>query len=229
MLRAATAVANDGILVPPRIVSRIVSADGKKLSNYESGQPRRILSAETASAMRDYMSDVTSDIGTGWRANVQDLSLAVKTGTAQIIDPKTGTYSDTDFIASCIALLPAEAPSLVLYLAIFKPQGASYLGGRIAAPPIREATEALINYLGIPRGRNPQVTHPGAISIPALPYPAVNETVPDFTGAAKRLLLPLLLRDDLNIRIHGDGWVVRQRPAPGTPLTRNTVIELELE
>ena len=229
MLQAASAIANDGVLVPPRIVSRIVSADGKTTSNYEAGQPRRVLQAETARAMRSYMKDVTSSIGTGWRANVEDLSLAVKTGTAQIIDPKTGSYSSTDFIASCMAMLPAESPSLVLYLVIVKPQGISYLGGRIAAPPIREAAEALINYLGIPRGRNPQISHPGAISIPAIPYPAVNETVPDFTGVAKKLLLPLLLRDDLHIQIYGDGWVVRQSPAPGTPITDDTVIELELE
>ena len=229
MLQAASAVANDGILVPPRIVSRIVSADGTNSSSFETAPPRRVLKAETARAMRDYMMDVTSNIGTGWRANVEDLSLAVKTGTAQIIDPRTRSYSSTDFIASCIALLPAESPSLVLYLVIVKPQGGSYLGGRIAAPPIREAAEALINYLGIPRGRNPQISHSGELVIPALPYPALNETVPDFTGAAKRLLLPLLLRDDLRINIYGDGWVVRQSPPAGTPLTRDTVIVLELE
>ena len=229
MLQAATAIANDGVLVPPKIISRIVSADGKAIKANEAGQPRRVLSPDTARTMRSYMKDVTSNIGTGWRANVEDLSLAVKTGTAQIIDPKTGSYSSTDFIASCIALLPAESPSLVLYLVIIKPQGGSYLGGRIAAPPIREAAEALINYLGIPRGRNPLITHPGAISIPALPYPAVSESVPDFSGVAKRQLIPLLLRDDLHIQIHGDGWVVRQIPAPGTPITRDTVIVLELE
>jgi len=229
MLKAASAIANDGVMVPPRIISRIVSADGKTTKNFETEKPRRILKAETAQAMRGYMKDVTSNIGTGWRANVEDLSLAVKTGTAQIIDPRTGAYSSTDFIASCMAVLPAESPSLVLYLVIIKPQGGSYLGGRIAAPPIREAAEALINYLGIPRGRNPQINHSGTVSIPAIPYPAVDETVPDFSGVAKRLLLPLLLRDDLHIEIFGDGWVVRQSPAPGTPLTGDTVIVLELE
>jgi cell division protein FtsI (penicillin-binding protein 3) len=229
MLQAASAIANDGKLVPPKIISRIVSADGKTASNYEAGQPRQVFTAETARAMREYMMDVTSNIGTGWRADVADLSLAVKTGTAQLIDPATNAYSQTDFIASCIALLPAESPSLVLYLAIVKPQGASYLGGRIAAPPIREAAEALINYLGIPRGRNPQGSHSGTFSIHTPPYPAVNETVPDFTGVAKRLLLPLLLRDDLRLQILGDGWVVRQSPEAGTPITEETVIVLELE
>jgi cell division protein FtsI (penicillin-binding protein 3) len=228
MIQAAGAVANDGVLVPPKIVSRIISADGKTVKTPEPIPGRRILKPETARAMRSYMVDVTSSIGTGWRANVEDLSLAVKTGTAQIIDPVTRAYSDTDFIASCIALLPAESPSLILYLVIIKPRG-EYFGGRIAAPPIREAAEALVDYLGIPRGRNPQVNHPATITLPADQAPKIGSHVPNFSGLAKRSILPLLLRDDLRIEIHGEGWVRRQSPPPGTPLTPETVIVLELE
>jgi cell division protein FtsI (penicillin-binding protein 3) len=228
MIQAVSAVANDGVLVPPRIVSRIVGPDGSTIRTFESGPPRRILKAETARAMRSYMVDVTSNIGTGWRANVEDLSLAVKTGTAELIDPSTGAYSSSEFIASCIALLPAEAPSLVLYLVIVKPQG-DFLGGRIAAPPIREAAEALVNYLGIPRGRNPQISHPGSVSLPGDDIPLVGDTVPDFSGYSKRQILPLLLRDDLHIDMTGDGWVKRQSPPPGTPLEGDTVIILEFE
>ena len=228
MIQAATAIANDGILVPPRIISRIVSPDGKTIENYASGKPRQVFKPETAREMRSYMVDVTSSIGTAWRAYVDDMSMAVKTGTAQIYDQRISDYSSTDFIASCIAFLPAESPSLILYLAIIKPQG-DYLGGRIAAPPIREAAEALVNYLGIPRGRNPQISHSGAITIPPITYPEVNDVVPDFTGISKRQLLPLMLRDDLQFLVSGDGWVVRQSPPPDTPIGPGTIIILELE
>ncbi|MDR2476929.1 MAG: transpeptidase family protein [Treponema sp.] len=228
MIQAASVIANDGILVPPKIVSRIISADGKIVIPWENSPNRRVLKPETARAMRSYMVDVTSDIGTGWRANVEDLSLAVKTGTAQIIDPVTRSYSNTDFIASCIALLPAESPSLILYMAIIKPRG-EILGGRIAAPAIREAAESLINYLGIPRGRNPQVNHSASIALPADTTPRIGDRVPSFYGLAKRTILPLLLRDDIRIEIRGEGWVQRQSPPPGTPVTGETVIVLELE
>ncbi|MDR2966111.1 MAG: transpeptidase family protein [Treponema sp.] len=228
MLQAASAIANDGVLVPPRIVSKIVSADGRTTTEWENGENRRILKAETARAMRFYMVDTASRIGTAWRAAVEDMSLAVKTGTAQIIDPDTKRYSQTDFIASCIALLPAESPSLILYIAIIKPQG-EILGGRIAAPAIREAAESLIDYLGIPRGRNPQMTHPPAVNIPAGRLPAASGQVPDYTGLAKRVILPLLLRDDINVEIRGDGWVRRQSPPAGTPLEAGMTIILELE
>jgi cell division protein FtsI (penicillin-binding protein 3) len=228
MLQAATAIANDGILVPPKVVSRIASWNGKTVRNYEPGPPRRVLLAATAQAMRSYMVGVTSEEGTGWRANVGDIPIAVKTGTAQIADPRTGRYSETDYIASCIALLPAESPSLVLYLVIVRPKG-EYLGGRIAAPPVREAAEALVDYLGIPRGRNPQVNHSGNIVLPPIEIPRVDTHVPDFTGYSKRQILPLLLRDDLAIEMEGSGWVKRQYPPPGTPLEKGMVIRLELE
>jgi cell division protein FtsI (penicillin-binding protein 3) len=229
MLQAATAVANDGILVPPRIVSRILSGDGSESAAYEGSGSRRVLRSETARTMRRYMTDVTSNIGTGWRANIEDLSLAVKTGTAQIIDPETGAYSERDFIASCIALVPAESPALILYLAIIKPQGASYLGGRIAAPAIREAVESLVDYLGIPRGKNPQVIHPGLVKIPQEEGLSLSGQVPDFSGYSKRSLLPLLLQDEVHIEITGDGWVRWQNPPPGSPLSPGDTIFLELE
>ncbi|MDR0503726.1 MAG: penicillin-binding protein [Treponema sp.] len=228
MMQAATAIANDGILVPPRIVLKTVSADGKTVTDWHAGESRRILKAETARAMRSYMVDTATGYGMGWRAAVQDMSLAVKTGTAQTIDPVTRRYSETDFIASCIALLPAESPSLILYLAILKPKGIIF-GARIAAPAIREAAESLIDYLGIPRGRNEYVNHPPSVNIPAGRLPEIDTVVPDYTGIAKRVLLPLLLRDDLDAEIRGDGWVRSQDPPAGTPFTKGMTIVFDLE
>jgi cell division protein FtsI (penicillin-binding protein 3) len=228
IMQASTVIANDGILVPPRLVSKIVSADGRTVTEWKSGEKRRVISAETARAMRSYMVDTASSTGTGWRAGVQDISLGVKTGTAQIIDPATRKYSETDFIASCLALLPAENPTLILYLAVIKPQGVIF-GSRIAAPAIREAAESIVDYLGIPRGRNSQIDHPPSVSIPTGRLPAVETRVPDFSGLAKRVLLPLMLRDDINVEIYGDGWVRRQSPPVGTPVTPGMKIILELE
>jgi cell division protein FtsI (penicillin-binding protein 3) len=147
MIQAASAIANDGVLISPRIVSHIISPDGN-VTEWKNAERRHVLKAETARAMRSYMTDAASGI------------LAIKTGTAQIIDTTAGIYSDTDFIASCVAILPAESPSLILYLAIIKPKG-EISGGRIAAPAIRETAEALIDYLGIPRRRDPQVSQIG--------------------------------------------------------------------
>jgi len=53
--------------------------------------------------------------------------------------------------------------------------------------------------------------------------------VPDFTGISKRVLLPLLLRDDIHVEIRGEGWVQRQSPPAGTPFTDGMNLILELE
>jgi len=226
VLQAASAIANDGVLIPPRVVSKIISADGRTITEYESGENRSILSAETSRAMRSYMVD--TGFGIDWRAGIQDISLGVKTGTAQIINSETRRYSETDYIASCLALLPAENPSLVLYFAAIKPKGTIW-GSVIAAPAVREAAESLIDYIGIPRGRNLMIDHPSSVTIPAGLLPELNDTVPDYTGLAKRVILPLLLRDDITAEINGDGWVRAQSPLPGTPFTGGMTIVLDLE
>ncbi|MDR2537309.1 MAG: transpeptidase family protein [Treponema sp.] len=230
ILQAATAVANDGLLVQPRVVSMIRSEDGQTERVFETSAPRKVLKPETARAIRSYMADVTSaESGIAWRATMADLSMSVKTGTAQMIDPLTNTYSETDYIASCIAMLPADSPSLILYMVIVKPQSGSYYGSRIAAPRIREAAEALVDYLGIPRGKNQQIDHSGTILLENTATPVIDGVVPDFTGYSKRDLMLLLLRDDLHIELKGDGWVRYQNPPAGTPITSDTIITLELE
>jgi len=230
VMQGATIIANNGMLVPPRLISKITSADGKTSTVWdnEGNVKRQVIRPEITRKMLSYMADTATDIGTGWRASIEDLHLAVKTGTSQYRDPLGGGYSKTDFIASCIALLPAESPSLILYVVIIKPRGETY-GGRIAAPAIREGAEQLINYLGIPRGRNPIVEHPGSINLTEELLPSIDTHVPNFYGLSKKTLLPLLLRDDIRVEISGEGWVRRQSPPPGTPIAPGTIIELELE
>ncbi|MCL2269997.1 MAG: penicillin-binding transpeptidase domain-containing protein, partial [Treponema sp.] len=214
VLQAATVITNNGVMVPPKVVSEIVSADGRTTHCENGGNTgRQVIRQETAHKMLSFMEDAATAIGTGWRASVEDLDMAVKTGTSQYRDPVAGGYSKTDFVASCIAILPAESPSLILYVIITKPRGETY-GGRIAAPAIREASELLIDYLGIPIGRNPIVEYPNTISFTEEHLPSVSTHVPNFYGLSKKTLLPLLLRNDIRVEISGDGWVRRQYPLP---------------
>jgi cell division protein FtsI (penicillin-binding protein 3) len=229
-MQGAGIIANNGMLIPPKMISKIISADGKTVTTWDNGDNtrRQVVRPEITRKMLSYMANTATEIGTGWRASIEDLHLAVKTGTSQYRDPLGGGYSKTDFIASCIALLPVESPSLILYVVIIKPRGETY-GGRIAAPAIREAAEQLIDYLGIPRGRNPIVEHPGSINFTEAALPPVDTVVPRFYGLSKKALLPLLLRDDIRVEISGEGWVRRQFPPPGTPIAPGMIIELELE
>jgi cell division protein FtsI (penicillin-binding protein 3) len=231
VMQAASIIANSGRLVPLKIISQITPADGKAVTVWEnsSAANQQVIRPEAARKMLSYMADTATEIGTGWRANIEDLGLAVKTGTAQYRDPVVGGYSRTDFIASCIALLPAESPSLGLYVVIIKPRRGETYGGRIAAPAIRETAEQLIDYLGIPRGSNAIVEHPHVIGFAEKQLPPVTSKVPNFYGLSKKTLLPLTLRNDIHVEIFGDGGVRRQSPPPGTAIAPDTVIELILE
>jgi cell division protein FtsI (penicillin-binding protein 3) len=228
MAAAATALANGGVLMKPQVVKRVLEADGSLAYENEAQPVGRVVSSETAHTILSAMETVSSAAGTGWRAKVSDIRMAVKTGTAQMIDPATQRYSEKDYIASTLAIFPADDPRAIVYLAIVKPTiGPSYYGGRIAAPLVKEAAEAVLNATGIPRGANPTVVHPGTVTIPAIKSVAIGDTMPDLSGVPKRLLMPLLSRKDISVTMSGEGYVVSQSPAPGSPVPQGTRIVLE--
>jgi len=229
MVTAASAIANGGILLKPDTVMHIEDAEGKTLYSHETDAIRRVISPETSRAIITAMESAASLEGTGWRAKVSDVRMAVKTGTAQMIDSKTKAYSDTDYIASTLGVLPADNPKVAIYVAIVKPKGESYLGGQIAAPVLRDAAESTIDILGLPRGKSQNTTHGGLVTIQE-PAPAmIGTTMPDLTGFSKRQLLPLLLRGDLEVQLDGDGYVVAQSPPAGSSVEAGTRIELRLQ
>ena len=229
MFQAATAIANNGVLLKPILVRKVLSAKDELVYENAPQAIRRVLSPESAHTILSAMETVASKTGTGWRAKVKDIRMAVKTGTAQMIDKDTRRYSETDYIASTIAIFPADEPRLILYLAIVKPKGLSYYGGQIAAPVIRDATEALLAITDLPRADSPSIEHSGTVSLDSISPVGIGKVMPDLRGVPKRLLLPLLERSDITVRIKGDGYVAGQSPAPGSAVSAGSVIELELK
>jgi len=229
MITAAASIANGGLLVKPTTVLRIETADGGQVFAHEPQVVRRVVSKGTSRAILDAMEVTASMEGTGWRAKVSDIRMAVKTGTAQMIDPKTRAYSDKDYIASTLGIFPADKPRVALYIAIIKPRGASYLGGQIAAPVLRDAAEAVLSCIDIERGKSPTVTHEGSVVLPIETPAIVDTTMPDLTGFSKRSLVPLLERKDLSVVIDGDGYVVSQQPPPGTAIGKGSKLIFNLK
>jgi cell division protein FtsI (penicillin-binding protein 3) len=229
MIQAASVLAHRGVLMKPRLVSSVVSPDGKTLWDNPSVPVRQVLDESAARKVLGFMETAVAEGGTATRARVGGVRMAVKTGTAQMVEKGEREYSKTAFIASCLAILPADEPELVLYIAIIKPKGDSYLGGRIAAPPVAKAADELVNLLGIGREGIESIGHSGAVSIQGAKKAEIGPTMPDLTGLPKRLLLPLLSREDISVTIRGDGYVVRQSPAPGTRIETGASIRLELE
>lgn len=227
MVQAATSIANGGVPVNLSVISKITNKDGSIYYEHKPEYKERMFKKSTADYVLSCM-ETTSLRGNGTRANISDISIGTKTGTAQMADKVNGGYSDEDYLSSCIGIFPTDDPEIILYVVIEKAKGEVY-GGRIAAPVIQKAANEIIDHLGMSRGKAASVEHDGTVFIPYASRAMVDKVVPDFTGLNKKELTPLLERKDINIKVNGSGWVVSQDPEPGTPVTENMTIELNLE
>lgn len=227
MLEAATALTNKGEKIDITLLSKIYTKEGELIYKHERKPGVQVISPENAALMLKYMEE-TSETGTGFRAAVGDVPMSVKTGTAQMKSSTGAGYSSEDFISSCIGIFPSDDPNIIIYLVIVKPVGETY-GGRIAAPVISQASNVIIDYLGLGRGRATSVTHTGLIQIKKNQPVILSTYMPDLLGVSKKMLANLLERTDLIIRISGDGYVVKQSPEPGSIIEKGMIIELILE
>lgn len=133
MLRAFTAISNDGVMLEPQFVSRIYdpNTDTYRVSNKEIvGKP---VSQKAASETRKYMINVGTDpqFGTlhlkssGPVVKVGQLPVAVKSGTAQIATKDGTGYLDgglTNYIYSVVAMVPADEPDFLMYVTLKHPE-----------------------------------------------------------------------------------------------------------
>ena len=146
MVAAFGALANDGTRVAPHLIREVRNADGSVAYRAQPEQ-RRVISAETAVALRGMLEGVTLS-GTAKKAQLDGYSAAGKTGTAQKIDPKTKTYSATKFVGSFVGFAPVSNPQVVIIVVIDEPAGA-YHGGDVAAPIFREVAEQILPHLNV--------------------------------------------------------------------------------
>ena len=226
MVQAATAIANKGIPLKLTLVKRITNKDGSVFYEHTAVPKERVLKQSRAEYGLSCMG-TTATSGTGSRARLNDISLGVKTGTAQMAS-KSGGYSTTDFLSNCMAIFPVEDPQIILYIVVEKAKGETY-AGRIVAPVIAKAADEIIDYLGMSRGDAASLEHSGKISISAARPIILGKKLPDFTGLSKRDIMNLVNSNGIQVKINGSGWVKSQNPAPGTPVTENMIIELNLE
>jgi cell division protein FtsI/penicillin-binding protein 2 len=140
MATAYSAIANGGILRPAHIVQTI----GGKAQAPPAGH--RIISPTTAAEVRDMLRGVLADGGTASGAGIPGYDLAGKTGTANVV--VNGKYSDSEYVASFIGMVPASAPKLVVAVMVDEPQGSIY-GGSVAAPAFQKIVGWAVPYLGI--------------------------------------------------------------------------------
>ena len=253
MVAAASVIANDGIWVKPSII-RGNHLERREIQPKSEIQPaavfpeiaaregRRVISPQTAARMQRLMEGVV-EVGTGKSAKPKGYTAAGKTGTAQKLDPATGTYSLHDFVASFVGFTPAEAPQLAMIVVLDSPRG-RYHGGEIAAPCFRRIAEQALAYRNVPSSEPPPV------SLAAYKEPPSSESrsrgkansvtqfvqgtpalvVPNFLGQGVRSVTARALDSRLPVEIEGNGIAFEQDPLPGAllPVGETIVIRFRI-
>jgi cell division protein FtsI (penicillin-binding protein 3) len=241
MVAAVGSVANGGIYLEPRVI-RAMYHDGRRYQ-LPPKPLRRTVSAETAATLTTIMEEVVTD-GTAKRAQIAGYTIAGKTGTAQKLI--NGRYSHSDHNASFVGFVPSRAPELAIVVVIDSAKGPNGdHGGTVAAPIFRSIAESALQYLGVPQSVNPappvfaarhDEADPAPVRGDVVSSPVVSlvadgppGTLPDLRGMSARDAVRKLVKLGMTARVSGDGIVVSQEPAPGTPIDAEGVCRLVLQ
>ena len=121
-IKALTSVANDGILLQPYIVDKIVDNDGNVVEQNTRTELGRVASKETTDKIKDLMESVVLE-GTGSVYNMEGYGLIAKTGTAQISSTDGTGYltGESDVIRGFAGMFPKEDPEIIIYATLKRP------------------------------------------------------------------------------------------------------------
>jgi len=226
------AIANDGVLLQPTLVREIRDSDGTVRSRNRPRPVRRVVSAEVARQLRDWLGQAVT-AGTATAGALTQFQVAGKTGTARrVVD---GRYKPGEYTASFVSLFPADEPQLVLVVKLDSPHE-RYLAGLTAAPVTREMLEQALAARQVALDRS-RLAQPGQALPPAPPdaHGALTQVVrwpwspgdsgagdgagasivPRVSGLSLREAALTLHRYGFRVRIEGRGIVRHTEPAAG--------------
>ncbi|SEM76991.1 penicillin-binding protein 2B [Terribacillus saccharophilus] len=154
MITAASAIANDGKMVTPHIIDKIVNPDTKKVVEQKKTEVQgKPISKETADeTLKILESVVTSKHGTGKPFKLDDYSVAGKTGTAQIPNPNGGGYmlGKNNYLFSFLGMAPADDPELIMYVSVLQPElKETETGSEPSAFIFKNVMENALHYMDI--------------------------------------------------------------------------------
>jgi stage V sporulation protein D (sporulation-specific penicillin-binding protein) len=217
MITAISCVANDGILMQPRIVKEITNTDTGTVTEVSTKQVRQVISKQTAENVKSMMESVAT-VGTGKTVAVAGYSIGGKTGTSE---PPVGKEEE-GYVASYVAISPVEDTQIVLLLTLYDPQGSNgHQGGTIAGPVVSQMLSEILPYLGISSDDDTSSTTTSSDYI----------VVPDVRNKTVAEAEKILKEAGFTTKTYVDGdantlLVEDQTPKPGNYLPKNSIIIL---
>ena len=162
MALAMSALANDGWLMRPMLVSRLEDRNGNVVQQYSPERVRQVISESADKLMVEALKTVVTPDGTAPGAAMKDYTVAGKTGTAQKVE--NGAYAEHKFTSSFIGFFPADDPQLCISVVMDEPKE-GYYGGQVCGPVFKDIAGRCASYLNIAPDKNLEPT--------ALPPPLV--------------------------------------------------------
>ncbi len=226
LAQAYAAIANDGVLMRPRVISSVLGPDGAILRQTHPQPVRTVMSEEVARNLTTMLERVVTS-GTGVNARIKGYRVAGKTGTAQKPDLESGGYYRNKYVAIFAGFVPADDPVAAIVVVVDSPQG-KYYGSQVAAPAFRKIAHGILNYLEIPPSVFPEPESPETIPQPLTvaarstkkKKQAVEHTdgvprMPDVQGMTMTAIVKALSVYSPEFEFTGSGVAIRQNPAPG--------------
>ncbi len=181
MIRAFTAIANDGVMLEPKFISALYDPNDQSVRKSQKEIVGNPVSKDAASLTRTNMVLVGTDPVYGTMHNhstgkptvtVPGQNVALKSGTAQIADEKNGGYlvGTTNYIFSAVSMNPAENPDFILYVTVQQPEHYSGIQLGEFANPILERAVAMKDSLNLQSTAKTleQVTNQSAYAMPSI-------------------------------------------------------------
>ena len=214
MITAISAIANDGVLMKPRIVKSITNTDTGAVTAIDTEKVRQVISSDTASKIKSMMQSVVED-GTGYRGGVTGYTVGGKTGTSE---PRAGREDIDGYVATYVAISPVEDTQVVLLLNLYKPPKSNHQGGTLAGPVVSQMLTEILPYLGIPSDED-STDDTDLITVPEIRNKTITEAEKILANAG--FTTKISTSNDKNNTV-----VVDQVPKPGVALSHGSIIML---
>ena len=234
LVRAMSAIANDGVLLKPHIIKSIRNADGSVYMETEKEEVRRTIESATDKTLVGLLEQVVAS-GGGSKAGVKGYRIAGKTGTAQKIRENGAGYMDGRYIASFCGFAPVENPQITVLVMIDDPTIGSFYGGQVAAPVASEIFSQLFRYLHIEPSSDPFINMDKDRRTPVLQSPVRKDDmhgkvlVPDITGRTPEQAEQELAIYNLKLNASGEGLASEQNIPPNTLVDQGTAITVHFK
>lgn len=219
LITAISAIANDGVLMQPRIVKEIENTDTSAITTVEPTPVRQVISKETSLKMLDMIEDVVTE-GGGQYGAVKGYSIGGKTGTSE----PNPAHPEEGKTVSFIAVAPTVNPELVILVTLYNPASTGASGGSTAGPVVSQILSEILPYMKIASSNTYTDTTQTDSSSTTLLIDVRNKTVAE----AKELLKPygFNVMYTNNNENEDEVIVTDQVPKPGVKLKKGSNIFL---